>query len=198
MLHLWLRCHSIKKLTCHSTCLLKLFHVHLAITIQIKHLKGDFKIPLGSYIKRRKKNKNKNQRPVNEDTKAQQKKKKKAQVQKDFIQKQFSIILAILIRKCRSWEPLPTSFIVFLLPKVSARRLGGDVSWTKFIPFAGGKSTKSRHYLICLMTINRKWHCSKTSSLLHTVQYQFGQRTFSSATEDSPCFVKQPVGDEQT
>lgn len=161
-------------------------------------LKAISKFLWGATLKEEKKNKNKNQRPVNEDTKAQQKKKKKAQVQKDFIQKQFSIILAILIRKCRSWEPLPTSFIVFLLPKVSARRLGGDVSWTKFIPFAGGKSTKSRHYLICLMTINRKWHCSKTSSLLHTVQYQFGQRTFSSATEDSPCFVKQPVGDAQT
>lgn len=142
-------------------------------------LKAISKFLWGATLKERKKERNnKKQRPVNEDTKAQQKK-KKAQIQKDFIQKQFSIILAILIRKCRSWELLPTSFIVLLLPKVSARRLGGgDVAWTKFIPFTGGKSTKSRHYLICLMTINRKWHCSKTSSLLHTVQYQFGQRTF--------------------
>lgn len=52
---------------------------------------------------------------------------------------------------------------------------GEDISGT-FILFTGGKSWKARCHLIFLMTINRKWCCSK--SLFHAVQHQFDQRIF--------------------
>lgn len=116
MLCSWLRCHS----TDCSTCLLKLFHVHLAVAVQIKHLKGDFKIPLGSYMKNPTKHKN-------QLTKIKKLNKKRAQVLNDFIQKQFCQILSILVKKCSSKEPLTISFMVLFLPKILTRSCKEEV-----------------------------------------------------------------------
>lgn len=74
------------------------------------------------------------------------------------------------------------SSMVLLLPKVLVRpnkELGGGDIARAFILFTGGKSWKARCHLIFLMTINRKWCCSKSStSPFHTVEHQFGQRMF--------------------
>lgn len=74
------------------------------------------------------------------------------------------------------------SSMVLLLPKALVRPNkelgGGDIS-RAFILFTGRKSWKARCHLIFLMTINRKWCCSKSStSPFHTVEHQFGQRMF--------------------
>lgn len=110
---------------------------------------------------------------------------------------QFSAVLAILIWKCSSWEHLATSFMELLLPKVSARRLGGgDASWTKFITFTGGKNQDTIRYFYWQSTEDDAIARASACFIKRNTSLDRGHS--SSTAEHSPCFVKQLVGEEQT
>lgn len=164
---LWLRCHS----TDCSTCLLKLFHVHLAVTVQIKHLKGDFKIPLGSFMKNPTKHKNQ----LAEIQKLNLKKGTNSEwlFQKVILPNSFNFSKEIWFLGTSSYGLHGAPFTKGLDKEL----WGGDITGT-FILFIGGKSLKTRCHLIFLTTINRKWCCSKSSSLFHAVKHQFSQKMF--------------------
>lgn len=42
-----------KMCSCSQSNLFKLFQIHFSITIQIKHLEGNLKVPLGSWIQKK-------------------------------------------------------------------------------------------------------------------------------------------------